>query len=80
MFSTLKSVAKSLLENHQLLCKSMQFSAGKGLEFNFDPEVIAYIFLLVQEKKYSRIVFVNTSLLVCQRFIFLFCLVLKRTE
>lgn len=51
MISTLKSVAKSLLENHQLLCKAIQFSAVKGLGFNFDPEAITHIFLLAQEKK-----------------------------
>lgn len=69
-------VAKSLLENHQLLCKSIQFSGGKGLGFNFDPAVVARIFL----KKKSGIVFENTSLVVCQGVVFLFCLVLKRTE
>lgn len=43
IISTLKPVSNSLLENHQLLCKSVQFSAGKCLGFNFDPAVIAYI-------------------------------------
>lgn len=42
--STLKPVSKSLLENHQLLYKSVQFSAGKCLGLNFDPPVIAYVF------------------------------------
>lgn len=58
MISTSKSVPQSLLENHQsllenhqLLCRAIQFSAVEGLGFNFDPEVIACIFLLAQKKK-----------------------------
>lgn len=71
MISTSKSVPQSLLENHRLLCRAIQFSAVEGLGFNFDPEVIARIFLLAQKKKnISMIVFLNTSLLVCQGVIF----------
>lgn len=65
MISISKTMAKSVLDNHQLLCKAIQFPAGKGLGFNFDHEIITHIFLLPQEKKISRVVFVNTSLLVC---------------
>jgi len=59
MISTLKLMTKSFLDNHQLLSKAIQFSAGKGLGFSFDPKVITCIFLLETHKKYSNIVRVS---------------------
>lgn len=66
--STLKPMSKHL-ENHQLLCKLVQYSAGKYLGLNFDPAVIVYL-SQYHGKRYSRTVFENTSLLVFQSFIF----------